>query len=295
ALFFRRRPDSDDSRVWFDRQPGFVSRRVRARDDSRKGRATMRIGFVGLGGMGSGIARNLVRAGHEVIVHNRTAAKAEDLAREGAVAARALTELAGVEVAFTMLADDPAVEQIALGEGGLRDVLGAGAVHVSMSTIGVALARRLEDAHRAAGQTLVSAPVFGRPEAAAAAKLFVVAAGPDPALARVRELFAAIGQRTFELGDDPVAANVVKLGGNFLLAAAIEAIGEAAALVRKNGVDPARFVEVLTGTLFACRAYEGYGAMIAQQRFEPAGFQLGLGLKDVRLVLAAGDASSTPL
>src|SRR5581483_3607761 len=258
-------------------------RRVRARDDSRKGRATMRIGFVGLGGMGSGIARNLVRAGHEVIVHNRTAAKAEDLAREGAVAARALTELAGVEVAFTMLADDPAVEQIALGEGGLRDVLGAGAVHVSMSTIGVALARRLEDAHRAAGQTLVSAPVFGRPEAAAAAKLFVVAAGPDPALARVRELFAAIGQRTFELG------------GNFLLAAAIEAIGEAAALVRKNGVDPARFVEVLTGTLFACRAYEGYGAMIAQQRFEPAGFQLGLGLKDVRLVLAAGDASSTPL
>src|SRR5262245_27831173 len=129
----------------------------------------MKIGFVGLGAMGSGIARNLVRAGHEVIVYNRTAAKAEALAREGARAARVVADLAGVEVAFTMLADDPAVEEIALGHGGLRDVLGANAIHVSMSTISVALARRLEEAHRAAGQTLVSAPVFGRPEAAAAA------------------------------------------------------------------------------------------------------------------------------
>lgn len=255
----------------------------------------MRIGFVGLGAMGSAIARNLVRAGHDVTAYNRSPGPAAALARDGAKVAETPSGVGGAEVVFSMLADDHAVESVVLGAQGVREALAPGASHVSMSTISVDLSRRLSEAHRAAGQEFVAAPVFGRPEAAAAAKLFVVAAGTAPAVARVRPLLAVVGQRTFEVGEDPAAANLIKIGGNFLLAAAIEAIGEAAALMAKGGVAPAAFVEVMTNTLFACRAYEGYGSIIAEERYEPAGFKVPLGLKDVRLALAAGEASSTPL
>ena len=164
-----------------------------------------------------------------------------------------------------------------------------------MSTISVAFSDRLAEAHRNAGQAYVAAPVFGRPEAAAAAKLFVVAAGPETELARCQPLFDAIGQRTFVVGDKPSSANLVKLSGNFLLAAMIECLGEAFALTRKGGIDPHLYLEILTSTLFSAPAYKTYGTIIAAQKYEPAGFKMSLGLKDIRLALAAADALATPM
>jgi len=255
----------------------------------------MDVGFVGLGQMGQAMALNLVRAGHRVAVHNRTRAKAEALASEGAEIAGSVADAARRPVLITMLADDHAVEEVVFGAGKALSALPQGAVHISMSTISVALSERLADAHRKAGQAYVAAPVFGRPEAAAAAKLFVVAAGPDHALAKCQPLFDAIGQRTFVIGDKPPAANLVKLSGNFLIAAMIESLGEAVALIRKGGVDPHRYIEILTSTLFSAPAYKTYGAIIAGERYEPAGFKMTLGLKDIRLALAAADSLAAPM
>ncbi len=255
----------------------------------------MDVGFIGLGQMGSAIALNLVKAGHRVVVYNRTRAKAEALAAQGAEIAESVAEACRRPVLMTMLADDAAVESVVFGDGNALSGLGQGAVHISMSTIGVALSERLTEAHREAGQSYVAAPVFGRPEAAAAAKLFVVAAGPEAQLARCQPLFDAIGQRTFVVGDKPSSANLVKLSGNFLLAAMIECLGEAFALTRKGGVDPHAYLEILTSTLFSAPAYKTYGTIIANQQYEPAGFAMSLGLKDIRLALAAADALSTPM
>ncbi|HEY0526219.1 MAG TPA: NAD(P)-dependent oxidoreductase [Stellaceae bacterium] len=255
----------------------------------------MEIGFLGLGNMGLPMARNLLKAGHAVTVYNRSPGKAEELHRDhGARVARTPAE-AAAPVAVTMLADDAAVEAVVFGENGLLAALPKGAIHISMSTISVALSRRLAAAHEAAGQRYVAAPVFGRPDAAAAGKLFVVAAGAADARATCRPVFDAVGQKTFEPGDDPAAANVVKLSGNFLIAAAIESMGEAFALARKSGIDPRQYLDILTGTLFGAPVYRNYGGMIAEERYAPPGFKLPLGLKDVRLVLAAGDAAGVPM
>ncbi len=255
----------------------------------------MDVGFIGLGQMGQAIALNLVKAGHRVVVYNRTRAKAEALAAQGAEVAESVAEACGRPVLITMLADDAAVEGIFFGDGNGLSALGLGAVHISMSTNSVALSERLAQTHREAGQVFVSAPVFGRPEAAAAAKLFVVAAGPEATLARCQPLFDAIGQRTFVVGDKPSSANLVKLSGNFLLAAAIECLGEAFALARKGGIEPHLYLEILTSTLFSAPDYKTYGTIIANEQYEPAGFKMTLGLKDIRLALAAADALATPM
>ena len=255
----------------------------------------MDVGFIGLGQMGSAIALNLVKAGHRVVVHNRTRAKAEALASQGAEVVGSVADACRRPVLITMLADDAAVEAAFFGDGKGLSTLAKGAVHISMSTISVALSDRLAEAHRNAGQAFVAAPVFGRPEAAAAAKLFVVAAGAEAELKRCQPLFDAIGQRTFIVGDKPSAANLVKLSGNFLLAAMIECLGEAFALTRKGGVDPHAYLEILTNTLFSAPAYKTYGAIIADQKYEPAGFKMSLGLKDIRLALTAADALATPM
>ena len=255
----------------------------------------MDVGFIGLGQMGQAMALNLVKAGHRVVVFNRTRAKAEALASEGAEIAESVADACRRPVLITMLAGDDAVEAVFFGNGNGLSALGQGAVHISMSTISVALSDRLAEAHRNAGHSYVAAPVFGRPEAAAAAKLFVVAAGPEATLARCQPLFDAVGQRTFVIGDKPSSANLVKLSGNFLLAAMIECLGEAFALVRKGGIDPHRYLEILTNTLFSAPAYKTYGTIIANQQYEPAGFKMSLGLKDVRLALAAADALATPM
>ncbi len=255
----------------------------------------MRIAFAGLGRMGAPMAANLVRAGHAVAVFNRSAGRTAELEALGAtVAASPAAAAAGAEVAVTMLADDAAAEQVALGADGLLGALPRGAVHASMSTISVALSRRLAAAHAAAGQRYVAAPVFGRPEAAAAAKLWIVAGGEEGAVAACRPAFDALGQGVIVAGSEPEAANVVKLAGNFMLASTIEALAEAQTLARAWGVDPGTLMTVMNA-LFRSPIVENYGGAIAARRFEPAGFALALGLKDMRLALAAADARSVPM
>ena len=254
----------------------------------------MRVAFLGLGSMGTAMARNLLKAGNEVVVYNRNRAKVDGLAKEGATVSEHPAAIqAGV--AFTMVADDAALEQVVLGPRGLVAGLPKGGIHVSMSTISAALSRSLADKHREHGQTLVSAPVFGRPEAAEAAKLFIVAAGPQEAIERCRPLFDVLGQKTFIVGDEPVMANVLKLSGNFMIASVIECLGEAFSLGRKYGLEADTMLDVFTNSLFAAPVYKTYGAIIAQQKWEPAGFRLRLGLKDVRLALAAADGAAVPM
>jgi 3-hydroxyisobutyrate dehydrogenase-like beta-hydroxyacid dehydrogenase len=256
---------------------------------------SMDVGFIGLGNMGHAMARNLLKGGHRVTVYNRSREKAEALAADGANVAASSAEACRNPVVITMLAEDSAVEAIMFGDGAGLSALAQGALHVSMSTISVALSDRLAEAHRKAGQAYVAAPVFGRPEAAAAAKLFIIAAGAPSAVALCQPLFDAMGQRTFIIGDKPSSANLVKLSGNFLLASMIECLGEAFALTRKGGIDPHSYLEIVTNTLFSAPAYKTYGALIADQQYEPAGFSMALGLKDIRLALNAADALAVPM
>jgi 3-hydroxyisobutyrate dehydrogenase-like beta-hydroxyacid dehydrogenase len=256
----------------------------------------MKIGFIGLGSMGTGMATNLVKAGHDVTVYNRTPDKATPLVALGARQARDVAHACeGAAAVFTMLADDAAVESVTVGKAGIVGSLPKNGVHVSSSTISVALSKRLAQEHATAGQRYVAAPVFGRPEAAAAAKLFVVAGGKPEAVREIEPLLQAIGQRTFPLGDPPDAANLVKLSGNFLIACVIETLGEAFALVDKAGIDRHAYLEILTSTLFSAPIYKTYGALIADRKFEPAGFAAPLGAKDVRLALAAAESLGVPL
>lgn len=255
----------------------------------------MQVGFIGLGHMGSGMAANLLKAGYPVTVYNRTRAKAEMLATRGATIADSPAGACGGEVVFTMLADDAAVEGVVYGDEGVLANLARGAIHVSSSTISVALSERLSVAHAAAGQRYVAAPVFGRPDVAATGQLHVVAAGAPDALQATAPLLDAVGQRTFTVSEKPEAANLVKLSGNFLIAAVIESLGEAMALVDKAGIDKRQYLDVLTSTLFGAPVYKTYGGLIAEGRFEPAGFAAPLGLKDLRLTLAAADDLRVPL
>jgi 3-hydroxyisobutyrate dehydrogenase-like beta-hydroxyacid dehydrogenase len=247
----------------------------------------MELGFVGLGRMGSAMAANLLEGPHRLSVHNRTAAKTAPLVGGGAVHAKTPGEAAGGEAVITMLSDDAAVEAAVFGEGGILDALPAGATHISMSTISVALAERLARAHADKGQHFVSAPVFGRPDAAAARKLFIVAAGARDVIAAVQPVFDSLGQRTFTVSDHAPNANLVKLSGNFLIMSVIEALGEAFALIDKAGIDRAQYLDLLVSTLFGAPVYKTYGGLIAEERYEPAGFKAALGYKDVRLALEA--------
>ena len=255
----------------------------------------MDVGFIGLGRMGTAMAANILEAGHRLTVYNRTPGKDKELIAKGARAAAEVAQACRGEVVITMLADDKAVEAIVQSERGMLANLPKGAIHVSSSTISTALSERLTADHAAAGQHFVAAPVFGRPEAAAAAKLFVVAAGAKDAVERAMPLFEAIGQKTFVLSETPRAANLVKLSGNFLIASVIESLGEAMALVAKGGVDKRQYLDLLTSTVFGAPAYKTYGALIAEEKFEPAGFAAPLGQKDIRLVLAAAEELRVPL
>jgi 3-hydroxyisobutyrate dehydrogenase-like beta-hydroxyacid dehydrogenase len=255
----------------------------------------MQIGFIGLGQMGSGMARSLIKAGHAVTVWNRTRDKADEIAREGAQAAAKVAETAGGDLVITMLADDTATKAVVFGADGLLKAMRPDNVHVAMGTISVALSERLAKVHQEAGQSYVAAPVFGRPEAAASAKLFVVAAGPAAAIEHCRPAFEAMGQRTFVVSENPAAANIVKLSGNFMIASVIEALGETIALVRKAGIDPERYLDVMTNTLFSAPVYKTYGGLIAGEKYHPAGFKAPLGLKDIRLALAAAEANRVPM
>ncbi len=256
----------------------------------------MKVGFVGIGNMGSAMARNLIKAGHTLVVYNKTRSRAEELRPLGATVANTPAEAAaGAEALITMVADDHAVEDVIFGNGKIIDSLPAGSVHISMSTMSVAMSHRLVAAHRERKQHYIAAPVFGRPDAAAAAKIFIVASGPAQQIERCRSLFDAMGQKTFVVGEEAPAANLVKITGNFLITTVIESLAEAFALIRKSGVDPAKFLDVVTGTLFSAPIYRTYGGMIAADNFEPVGFRMPLGMKDNRLALEAAEAASVPM
>ncbi|CAO4164570.1 NAD(P)-dependent oxidoreductase [Methylorubrum populi] len=252
----------------------------------------MDVGFIGLGRMGQAMAARLVAAGHRVRVWNRSPEAAKAVA--GAEPVGNAAEAFAGDAAITMLADDAALRAVIV-EGGLLDSGQRPAVHIGMSTISVALAKELAAVHERAGVSYVSAPVFGRPDAAANGALNIIAAGADEAITRVQPLFDAMGSKTWRFGAEPERANAVKLAGNFMLVSAIEAMGEAAAFAEGHGIPGAEVLEMLTGTLFASPVYKNYGAMIMEGRYEPPGFTIRLGLKDVRLALAAGEAVNVPM
>lgn len=255
----------------------------------------MKVGFIGLGHMGSGMAANLLNAGHEVAVYNRTPAKRQALVEKGARSAEQVADACGHDVVITMLSDDSALGSVVFGEKNILGSLGRDAIHISMSTISASLSERLARVHAEAGQRYVAAPVFGRPEAAAAGKLFIVAAGEPNALETCRPLFQGMGQKTFMVGDRPQMANLVKISGNFLISSVIEALGEAMALVGKAGLDRHQYLDILTSSLFTAPVYKTYGGMIADHKYEPPGFSATMGLKDTRLALSAADSLQVPM
>jgi 3-hydroxyisobutyrate dehydrogenase-like beta-hydroxyacid dehydrogenase len=257
---------------------------------------TNQVGFIGLGSMGSPMAANLIAAGIELRVWNRTASKATALISKGAHAAATPSETASPGgVVITMLADDAAVESIVIGDNAVAARLGSGGIHVSMSTIAPATARKLAQYHHQRGSTYVAAPVFGRPDNAAQRQLVICTSGAAAAKDKVRPLLDAMGRAVFDFGEEPGAANVAKLCGNFLIASALEAMAEAFTLAEKSGVDRARVAEMLGKTLFACPVYQRYGEMIAAKRHTPAGFKLPLGLKDIELVLQTAGEVRAPM
>ena len=254
----------------------------------------MNAGFIGLGNMGQPIARNMLKAGHELVVFNRTKRKAEDLMPWNARVAASVADASAPGVVVTMLSDDHTVAECVFSENGILSSLPVGGLHLSLSTISVKLSQHLAEKHRQHGHSYVASPVFGRPHAAENAQLVVVAAGPREGVDRVRPLLEAIGRKLFVLGEDAPRANALKLSGNFLIASTLEALSESFALARKHGIEPAQTLEILN-TLFQSPVYEGYGRLMVDKRFQPAGFKMTLGLKDVRLVLAAADAASVPM
>ena len=255
-----------------------------------------RVGIVGLGRMGQAVAGRVLEGGHDLVVYNRTPAKAEGLASAGASVARDLAGACGDrEIVVTVLADDAALESVVLGAGGLRDSLAPGAIHVAMGTHGVATIRALAAAHAEAGQSLVTAHPLGRPELAAEGKIGLVTGGPADAVHRCEPLFDQIGRRAFYAGEQPESASAVKLANNLVLGCAIEVMGEAFSLVRRYEVDPDLLYDVLTDGLFAGIAYEGYGRIIADQAYDRVGITAELGLKDANLALAAADIARLPL
>lgn len=248
----------------------------------------MELGFIGLGAMGSGMAANLIKAGHTAHVWNRSREPVDRLAQQGARPAAEARDAVQGDVLFTMLADDRAVREV-LFERGVFEALRKGAVHVNLATVSVSLARELSKRHGERGIGYVAAPVFGRPEVAEAGKLNVVVAGAPASVERVRPLLESVAQKLWPMGDSPERANAVKIAGNFMLASAIESMAEAAALVRAHGVPAADFLQLMTSTLFASPALQAYAGLIAAERFSPAGFKLKLGFKDVSLALQAAD------
>jgi 3-hydroxyisobutyrate dehydrogenase-like beta-hydroxyacid dehydrogenase len=254
----------------------------------------MNVGFLGLGAMGNAMAHNVLRAGHTLHVWNRTASSADDLVAQGARRATEPREVAGCEAVIAMFSDDAAFTA-SIFDSGLFDALEPATTFVNMATVSVALARDATQRFAARGIPYVAAPVLGRPDVAAAGKLNILAAGDAAALARVQPLFDAMGQKTWPFGDDPAHANVAKIAANYTIVSALETLAEAFAVVRDNGLDPHALHDLITSTIFAgSPIYKNYGSQILDQRFE-AGFKLRLGLKDVRLALAAGEAVHAPL
>ncbi|WP_417358214.1 NAD(P)-dependent oxidoreductase [Gallaecimonas pentaromativorans] len=254
----------------------------------------MNIGFIGLGTMGKAMASNLVKAGFSVKVWNRSQAPVEALVALGAKSAQSPADFGDVEVLVSMLADDATVQQVLVDDGAIAS-LKTGALHINMATVSLKLAQSLDAQHQQQGLGYIGAPVLGRVDVAEAGKLNILAAGKAALLEKAAPLFAVLGAKTWVFGESPAQANVVKLAANFCLASAIETMGEASALVRGHGGSGQAFLDMLTNTVFAAPAYKTYGNLIAHEQYQPAGFKLSLGLKDVRLALEAGEAGKVPM
>ena len=256
----------------------------------------MRVGFIGLGRMGSGMARRVLEGGHELMAYDVARGQIEKLADAGARAAGSIAEACdGRDVVITMLVEDATVVDATVRPGGLRDSLPRGAVHLAMGTYGVAATRTMAAAHAGAGQTLVAAPVLGRPDLAAAGQLGIVSAGPADAVAKCQPLFAQIGRRTFHAGDAPEAATAIKLANNLVLGCAMVAMAEGYSLVRKYGVDAQVLYDVMTEGLFSAPAYKGYGRTMVDRSWDKVGSPITVGLKDANLIQAAADLARVPL
>ncbi len=254
------------------------------------------VGLVGLGNMGNAMAQRLLDMKWNLRVWNRSREKAEAVVHHGATWAERPEDVAEPgDIVISMLADDHALSEV-FGTGSkLVERLGEGGVHVSMSTIHPETARRLAKEHAGLGVAYLGAPVLGRPEAARTGKLWIAVSGPEKMQKRVAPLLAALGRETFEFGEDPGAANVTKLCMNFLIGSAIEGLAEVAAMAEKSGVGAGPVIEMISRTGFACPIYQGYGKLIVNRKFEPAGFRLRLGLKDVELALSAARSVEVPM
>lgn len=253
------------------------------------------IGFIGLGNMGEPMANNLLKAGYTLIVYNRTLSKAEALVAKGARLAHQPSEaVTPGGIVITMVANDQALEEIVMSPGFLER-LGPGGIHLSMSTVSPETSRKLAQLHAQHGSTYVAAPVFGRPEAAAAQKLWICLSGPDSAKERVQPVLKALGQGVFDFGEDPGAANIVKLCGNFMILSVMEAMAEALTLAEKSGLDRSVVIDMLTHTILTAPVYQNYGKMIAEKRHTPAGFRQTLGLKDIDLVTDVAEDVIMPM
>lgn len=256
----------------------------------------MKLGFIGLGSMGYPMAQNLLKAGYALLVWNRSKEKAADLVAKGARQVdRPADVVAPDGTVITMVADDAALESIVCGPNGIGDQLGHGGIHLSMSTVSPAISRRLAELHRTRGTTYIAAPVFGRPDAAAAKQLFMLCAGPADSCRMVQPILEAMGQKVFQIGEEPAHANIIKLEGNFMIMGAIEAMAEAMTLGEKYGVPREKTIEVLTQSIFPAPLFLNYGRQIANHTYEPARFKLSLGLKDANLVLAAANTVNMPM
>ncbi len=256
----------------------------------------MKVGFVGLGRMGQGMARRLLDAGHELSVFDQFAQQADGLKAGGARVASSVAELAArSDIVVTMLVEDAAVHHVALGPQGLCEALPKGAIHLVMGTHGVAVVRELETRHRDAGQTLVAAPVLGRPDLAASGQLGIVVAGPEQAVARCQELLQSMGRRIFAAGAKPESATAIKLANNAVLGCAMVAMAEGFALVRKYDVAPQVFQDVMVEGLFAATAYKVYGQKMVDESYDQVGSPIHVGLKDANLIAAAADIARVPM
>ncbi|SMG02191.1 NAD(P)-dependent oxidoreductase [Burkholderia singularis] len=254
----------------------------------------MKLGFIGLGTMGKPMAANLVKAGYEVRVWNRSSPAIEELNRLGAEVAETPADVAKVDVLFSMLSDDDAVRSI-LVDGRVIDEMQSGAIHVNMATVSVALAAEQTSLHQQRGIGYIAAPVLGRPDVAASGKLNILAAGRFDLIDKVRPLLVPLGQKIWQFGENPAQANAVKLSVNLMIASAIESMAEGAALAESHGISTEDFIELIGSTLFSVPVYQGYGRLMAEKNYQPAGFKLALGLKDIRLALQAGEAARVPL
>jgi 3-hydroxyisobutyrate dehydrogenase-like beta-hydroxyacid dehydrogenase len=246
--------------------------------------------------MGQAMATRILGGGHDLVVYNRTESKTMNLVEAGALAATSVAGACeGREIVISMVADDASLQSVTLGAGGIRESLGPAAIHLCMGTHGVGVIQKLAAAHAEAKQFLVGAPVLGRPDAAASGQLNIVAGGASDAVRKCQPLFQLMGKHTFSAGSKPEGASAIKLANNFVLGCAIEAMSEGFSLIRKYGVDPQVFHEVMTEGLFAAPAYKLYGKIIVDQSFEKVGFSTLLGLKDSNLIMEAANIARVPL